>query len=295
MVHPYLRRRRGVEKVEYPSPAPPHDPDELRGVLGKTLGVPLFQEAGDETGDHRRRFPPPRDANRLRRAMATFRNLGTIDQFREKMVEGMVRRGYERDFRPALLPADRGVFGSYGFSGKPRAVLRQIGPMSRPGSKCHQPAVFACALLNSQPMGFYGAPPRSSATRAASMASRCAPIDVNASIWDNSLERDAAGRLALRLGFPPDRRLSRDLGRTRIVAAREPAFDGIERLAPPGRPAPARAAPASPMPMAFRSIGIDRRAALWEVRRTPDAELPLFRGGRAPPRAGRGDGRRLGR
>src|SRR3546814_8645978 len=114
MVHPYLRRRSGKETVSYPSPSPQHGPyDELVGVLAKTKGVPLFQEQAMKLAIVAAKFSPE-DANRLRRAMATFRNLGTIDQFRDMMVGGMVRRGYERDFAERCFK-QIGGFGSYGF------------------------------------------------------------------------------------------------------------------------------------------------------------------------------------
>ena len=274
MVHPYLRRRRGVEKEDYPSPAPPHNPDELKGVLGKTLGVPLFQEQAMKLAITAADFSPE-DANRLRRAMATFRNLGTIDQFREKMVEGMVRRGYERDFAQRCFKQIEG-FGSYGFPESHALSFAKLVYVSS-WIKCHQPAVFACALLNSQPMGFYA--PAQIVRDAREHGVELRAIDVNASGWDNSLERRADGRLALRLGF---RQTSgfRESWADAIVAARSTIFDGVERLARrAGLPQQALRLLADAD--AFRSIGIDRRAALWEVRRTPDAELPLFAAARA--------------
>lgn len=212
----------------------------------------------------------PEDANRLRRAMATFRNLGTIDQFREKMVEGMVARGYERDFAQRCFKQIEG-FGSYGFPESHALSFAKLVYVSS-WIKCHQPAVFACALLNSQPMGFYA--PAQIVRDAREHGVEVRAIDINASAWDNSLERDADGQLALRLGF---RQIEgfREVWADAIAAARSIVFDGVERLA---RRAglPQRALRLLADADAFRSIGIDRRGALWEVRRTPDAELPLF-------------------
>ncbi len=153
MVHPYLRRRSGEEKVEFPTPAPEHGPaDELESLLKNTYGVPLFQEQAMKLAMVAARFSPD-DANRLRRAMATFRNVGTIHLFEEKMVQGMVARGYERAFAERCFDQIKG-FGSYGFPESHAAAFAQLVYVSS-WLKCHHPAAFVCALLNSQPMGFY--------------------------------------------------------------------------------------------------------------------------------------------
>src|SRR5467141_58813 len=153
MVHPYLRRRSGKEKAVYPSPSPEHGPeDELKEVLGRTMGVPLFQEQAMKLAIVAARFTPD-EANGLRRAMATFRNVGTIDSFRDKMVGGMVARGYAQDFAERCFHQIEG-FGSYGFPESHAASFAHLVYISA-WIKCHHPAAFGCALLNSQPMGFY--------------------------------------------------------------------------------------------------------------------------------------------
>ncbi|WP_245942161.1 error-prone DNA polymerase [Sphingomonas gilva] len=269
MVHPYLRRRSKVEKVEYPSPAPPNNPDELRGLLGKTYGVPLFQEQAMKLAIVAAAFTPS-EANQLRRAMATFRNVGTIQNFRTKMVEGMVRRGYERDFAERCFKQIEG-FGSYGFPESHALSFARLVYVSS-WIKCHQPAVFACALLNSQPMGFY-APAQIVGDARKHIEVR--PIDVNASTWDNSLERREDGALALRLGFRQITGFREDWALEIAKARANGAFADVETLA---RRAglPQRALRLLADSDAFGSIGSDRRAALWEVRRTPNNELPLF-------------------
>lgn len=196
MVHPYLRRRSGVEKTEYPSPAPPHDPDELRGVLGRTFGVPLFQEQAMKLAIVAADFSPT-DANKLRRAMATFRNVGTIHHFQAKMIDGMVARGYEREFAERCYKQIQG-FGSYGFPeshAQSFAILVYISSWI----KCHHPAVFAAALLNSQPMGFYA--PAQIIRDAREHDVEVRSIDINHSPWDNILEVRHDGSHALRLGL----------------------------------------------------------------------------------------------
>ena len=270
MVHPYLRRRSGVERVDYPSPKPPHPPDELKGLLGKTFGVPLFQEQAMKLAIVAAGFTDA-EANQLRRAMATFRNLGTIHEFREKMVNGMVSRGYEAAFAERCFKQIEG-FGSYGFPESHALSFAKLVYVSA-WIKCHQPAVFACALLNSQPMGFYA--PAQIVRDARVHGVEVRHMDVNASSWDNSLERDAAGAPALRLGF-------RQIGgfraewAGRIAAARAlGAWGNIEELA---RRAclPSRALRLLAEADAMQSLGLSRRDALWQARRTPTDELPLF-------------------
>lgn len=275
MVHPYLRRRQGREKVNYPSPAPPHPPDELAGVLGKTLGVPLFQEQAMRLAIVAAGFSSA-DANRLRRAMATFRNVGTINQFEVKMVEGMVQRGYDRDFAVRCYRQIEG-FGSYGFPESHALSFARLVYISS-WIKYHQPAAFACALLNSQPMGFYA--PAQIVRDAREHGVDVHAIDVNASEWDNSLERGSNGRLALRLGYRQIDGFRQEWANAIVMARATDAFETIEALA---RRAdlPQRALRLLAGADAFRSITMDRRDALWEVRRTPDSELPLFAAARA--------------
>ncbi len=197
MVHPYLRRRAGLEPVTFPSPAPEHGPaDELHAVLGKTRGVPLFQEQAMQLAMVAAKFSDV-EANQLRRAMATFRNVGTIGRFESLMVERMVARGYDREFAQNCFEQIKG-FGSYGFPESHAASFAKLVYISS-WIKCHHPAIFAAALLNAQPMGFYA--PAQIVRCAREHGVEVRPVDVNHSFWDNTMERDAAGRLALRLGF----------------------------------------------------------------------------------------------
>jgi len=271
MVHPYLRRRSGMEKVSFPSPAPEHGPpNELHDVLGKTMGVPLFQEQAMKLAMVAAKFSDI-EANQLRRAMATFRNVGTIGRFEHLMIERMTARGYEREFAQNCFEQIKG-FGSYGFPESHAASFARLVYISS-WIKCHHPAIFACALLNSQPMGFYA--PAQIVRDAREHGVEVRPVDINHSFWDNGLERDDAGRLALRLGFRQADGIHQAEAE-RLVAARKRRFDSVEMLSTHaqlyGRPMHALADAD-----AFRSIGLDRRAALWAVRRLPDdAPLPLF-------------------
>jgi error-prone DNA polymerase len=278
MVHPYLRRRAKIEKVTYPSPAPPHDPDELKTILHKTLGVPLFQEQAMKLAMVAARFSDA-DANGLRKAMATFRNVGTIGHFEDKMVKQMVARGYEPDFARRCFEQIKG-FGSYGFPESHAASFAKLVYISS-WLKCHHPAAFACALLNAQPMGFY-APAQivREAQENGGVEPRAA--DINLSDWDNGLEEvppsgvERAHRIfALRLGFRQIDSFAESWGR-RIVTARGKGYDDVESLMRHAN-LPARAMRLLADADAFRSIGLDRREALWAVRRLPDDEsLPLF-------------------
>lgn len=270
MVHPYLRRRAGEEKVELPSPKPPHDPNELQEVLGKTKGVPLFQEQAMKLAIVAAEFSPD-DANRLRRAMATFRNVGTIHQFEQKMVDGMVARGYEREFAERCYKQIQG-FGSYGFPESHALSFARLVYVSS-WIKCHHPAVFTCALLNSQPMGFYA--PAQLIRDLREHGGEVRAADVNASEWDNILEQAGDGALALRVGF---RQIDgfRAEWAARLAAVRKGApFMSAEDLARRAN-LPHRAMRLLADADAFRSLGQDRRQALWEVRRLPKGELPLF-------------------
>jgi error-prone DNA polymerase len=268
MVHPYLRRRNKEEAVHFPSPAPEHGPwNELHDVLGKTLGVPLFQEQAMRLAIVAAKFSNA-DANRLRRAMATFRNLGTIDSFRDKMVEGMVKRGYQRDFAERCFKQIEG-FGSYGFPESHALSFARLVYVSS-WIKCHHPAVFTCALLNSQPMGFYA--PAQLVRDAIEHEVKVLPVDIGFSDWYSTLE---GAPLALRLGLHRIDGFKEDWA-TKIMAARAQApFVTIEDLA--GRATlPSRALRLLADADAFGSLGSARRDALWEVRRTPTDRLPLF-------------------
>jgi error-prone DNA polymerase len=185
MVHPYLRRRSGLEPVAYPSEA-------LRGVLEKTLGVPLFQEQAMQIAIVGAGFTPS-ESDRLRRAMATFKRVGTIHTFRDKFIDGMVANGYARDFAERCFMQIEG-FGTYGFPESHAASFALLVYVSS-WLKCHYPEVFACALLNSQPMGFYA--PAQIVRDARDHGVAVLPVDVNASDWDCTLEAEPqAGPLA---------------------------------------------------------------------------------------------------
>jgi len=270
MVHPYLRRRNREETVEYPSPAPPHDPNELREVLGHTFGVPLFQEQAMNLAITAAGFTPE-EANGLRRAMATFRNVGTIDNFREKMVGGMVARGYKQDFAERCFKQIEG-FGSYGF---PESHAQSFARLVYVSSwiKHYHPAVFTCGLLNSQPMGFYA--PAQLVRDAREHGVEVRAVDVNDSHWDNSLERRDDASLALRLGFRQVDGFREEWARA-IVEAREAAsFASVEELARRAN-LPSRALRLLADADACRSMGLDRRPALWDARRVRQGVLPLF-------------------
>ena len=277
MVHPYLRRRSGQEKVAFPAPDPKFGPpDELKQVLGKTMGVPLFQEQAMKLAIVAAEFTPE-EANGLRRAMATFRHVGTIDQFREKMVGGMVRRGYEQDFAERCFKQIEG-FGSYGFPESHAASFSHLVYISA-WIKCHHPAVFACALLNAQPMGFYA--PAEIVRDAREHGVDVLPPDINFSQWDNTLERNTCGVIALRLGF----RQIDGMGEAQaaeIVNGRGYGYGSLDQLVRRTEIFK-RTLVTLAEADAFRSLGMDRREALWAVRRVSEVKpLPLFAAAHAP-------------
>jgi len=269
MVHPYLRRRSGKEKVEYPSPSPEHGPpDELYQVLNKTKGVPLFQEQAMKLAIVAAKFTPE-EANGLRRAMATFRNVGTIDTFREKMVGGMMRRGYVQDFAERCFKQIEG-FGSYGFPESHAASFALLVYISA-WIKCHHPAAFGCALLNSQPMGFYA--PAEIVRDAREHGVEVLAPDANFSGWDNTLERNEA--LCMRLGFRQIDGFHEEWGRL-IVENRGYGYATFAEFLRRSE-LPKKALMVLAEADGFRSLGMDRREALWAVRRLPDQHtLPLF-------------------
>jgi error-prone DNA polymerase len=290
MVHPYLRRRNGIEKVNYPSPSPAHgDKDELRRVLHKTLGVPLFQEQAMRIAIEAARFTSE-EANGLRRAMATFRNVGTIGKFESKMVNNMIERGYTRLFAENCFEQIKG-FGSYGFPESHAASFAQLVYVSS-WLKHFHPDAFCCGLLNSQPMGFYA--PAQIVGDARKNGVEVREIDVSFSHAQNKLEERSGDYHAVRLGFrqidgfkwadPDEEFLRQKAGKPkpedwaeRIVAARQRRrFTSLEDFAR-DTALPKRALILLADADAFRSIGLDRRAALWAVRRLPDdIPLPLF-------------------
>ncbi len=261
-VHPYLRRLNGVEPVEYPS-------EELERVLGKTLGVPLFQEQAMKIAIVAAGFAPS-EADRLRCAMATFHRVGKIHTFRDKLVEGMVARGYERGFAERCFRQIEG-FGEYGFPESHAASFALLVYVSA-WMKRHYPAAFACALLNSQPMGFYA--PAQIVRDAREHGVEVRPPDVNHSQWDCTLEPGTGARPALRLGLRQVKGLSQaDV--ERLVAARGDGYAdpaAFWRRAGLSRSALEILARAD----AFASMGLSRREALWAVKPLGEPPLPLF-------------------
>ncbi len=264
MVHPYLRRRNGEESVTYPS-------KDLEEVLGKTLGVPLFQEQAMKIAIVAAGFTPA-DADRLRRAMATFRHVGTIHTFEEKLIEGMVARGYEREFAERCFRQIEG-FGEYGFPESHAASFALLVYVSS-WMKCHYPAAFACALLNSQPLGFYA--PAQIVRDAIEHGVTVRDVDVNRSDWDSTLEPDpdAVGGYAMRLGLRQIKGMNEAVA-ARIVGRRGNGYGDplvLRRRAGLDAVTLERLAKAD----AFRSMALGRREALWAVKGLPDGALPLF-------------------
>lgn len=266
MVHPYLRRREGREEVEYPTP-------ELEAVLGKTLGVPLFQEQAMRVAIVCAGFTAG-EADQLRRAMATFKHTGGVSRFGQKLISGMVANGYEQDFAERTFRQLEG-FGSYGFPESHAASFALIAYASS-WMKCWHPDVFCAALLNSQPMGFYA--PAQIVRDAQQHGVEVRPVCVNASRWDCTLEPDGrdGDRFAVRLGL----RLVRGLGNVeaaRLVSHRadQPygSVDDLWRRAQIPSAALVELAEAD----AFRpGLGLARREALWAIKGLRDEPLPLF-------------------
>jgi error-prone DNA polymerase len=197
MVHPYLRRRNRQEKVSYPSPSPQHgEKDELYKVLHKTLGVPLFQEQAMRIAIEAAKFSPE-EANGLRRAMATFRNVGTMGKFESKLINNMIARGYDPEFAKSCFDQIKG-FGSYGFPESHAASFAQLVYVSS-WLKHFHPDAFCCGLLNSQPMGFYA--PAQIVGDARKNGVEVREIDVSFSHAQNTLEQKSGKYHAVRLGF----------------------------------------------------------------------------------------------
>ncbi len=283
MVHPYLRRRQGKETVTYPSKA-------LEEVLGKTMGVPLFQEQAMKIAIVAAGFTPG-EADRLRRAMATFRRVGTIGTFQTKMIEGMAKNGYERDFAERCFRQIEG-FGEYGFPESHAASFALLVYASS-WIKAYYPDVFCAALLNSQPMGFYA--PGQLVRDAREHGVDVREVDINLSDWDARLEPgwQAAGHLhprhremknivrtdhAVRLGFRTVKDLKQD-DMDKLIDRRGDGYDSVRDLwlrSGLSRPVIMRLAEAD----AFRSLGLDRRAAVWAaqglVAGNQRDRLPLF-------------------
>ncbi|MFK5981081.1 MAG: error-prone DNA polymerase, partial [Rhizobiaceae bacterium] len=262
MVHPYLRRRDGIEKVNYPSKA-------LEEVLGKTLGVPLFQEQAMRIAIVGAGFSPG-EADQLRRAMATFRKMGTIELLRDRFISGMQKNGYETDFAQRCFKQIEG-FGEYGFPESHAASFALLVYVSA-WLKCHYPEIFACALLNSQPMGFYA--PAQIIRDAQEHGVEVRPVDVNYSRWNSILEAGENG-LVLRLGLRQIKGM-REEDADWIFESRQNGYATVRDLWVRAGIKPAtlrRLADAD----AFNSLELTRRAALWQASGIKgESPLPLF-------------------
>jgi len=263
MVHPYLRRRDGLEDEDYPK-------EELRAILGRTKGVPLFQEQAMEIAMVAAEFTAA-EADQLRRSMATFKAKGLVSQFRQKLVDGMTRRGYEEDFAHRIFKQLEG-FGSYGFPESHAASFAHLVYISS-WLKYHYPDVFAATLLNSQPMGFYQ--PAQIVIDAERHGVVVRPVDINHSFWDNTLEEQDGAYRALRLGFRQVKGLNED-DMQALIAGRGTGYTSISHLSDSGVPQTQieKLTDAD----AFRSLSLDRRAALWEVPALSDKPIGLFAG-----------------
>ncbi|TAL01085.1 MAG: error-prone DNA polymerase [Rhodospirillaceae bacterium] len=262
MVHPYLRRRSGAEKVTYPS-------KELEEVLNKTCGVPLFQEQAMKIAIVAAGFTPS-ESDQLRRAMATFRRMGTIGNFERKFIDGMVANGYDADFAARCFAQIKG-FGEYGFPESHAASFALLVYVSA-WIKCHYPAVFACALLNAQPMGFYNAAQIVRDAREHGVDVR--PVDVNASDWDNTLEPMGIEGFALRLGIRQVKG-AREIDAVRLMQVRGTGYRDLHDLWRRSGLS-VRALTALAQADAFVAFGLDRRTALWRIGALNDQPLPLF-------------------
>jgi error-prone DNA polymerase len=284
MVHPYLKRRSGIEPVEWPEPSPEHGPpDELKEILGETYGVPLFQEQAMSLAIEAAKFTPD-EADGLRKAMATFRNLGTPAEYRDKFVEGMARRGYQRDFAERCFKQIEG-FGHYGFPESHAASFAKLVYVSA-WIKWAWPDVFCAALINSQPMGFYQ--PAQLVRDAREHGVEVLAPDILASGWDCTLEPPSAPFMeerarrfspradkiadygnrprwkAVRLGFRQIKGLKEKADIPPLLKAREEGARTPAEFAQAG--VPQRALELLAEADAFASVGLSRREALWAVK-----------------------------
>lgn len=250
MVHPYLRRRNGLEPVEFPS-------KELEEILGRTLGVPLFQEQAMKIAIVAGGFTPS-EADELRRSMATFKAHGKVSAFREKLVQGMIKNGYTEEYAQRVFRQLEG-FGSYGFP-ESHAVSFALLVYISGWIKWYYPDIFLCALLNSQPMGFYA--PAQLISCAQNHGVQVRPVDINHSDWDNTLEEQDGRFKAVRLGF---RQVDgvREEEMLLLMAKRIQPYTSIAALQDAGlsQIALEKLADAD----AFNSIGLNRREAMWQV------------------------------
>ena len=262
MVHPYLRRRNGEEAVDYPS-------DEVKGVLQRTLGVPIFQEQVMQLAVVAAGFTPG-EADSLRRAMAAWKRRGGLGPFEDKLVNGMRERGYEEEFARQIFQQILG-FGEYGFPESHSASFALLVYVSS-WLKCHEPAAFTCALLNSQPMGFYSASQLVQDAQRHGVSVR--PVDINRSDWDCSLEADDTGAAALRLGLRMVKGLPKEAGER--IAAERTSGDYtqvqalLERVGLDRRELGVLASSG-----ALQSLSGDRHRARWDVAGA-EKPLPLF-------------------
>jgi error-prone DNA polymerase len=270
MVHPYLRRRSGLEPEEYPS-------EELREILKRTKGVPLFQEQAMKIAIVAAGFTPA-EADELRRSMATFKLPGKVGSFQDKLIKGMIKNGYDKPYAERVFKQLEG-FGSYGFPESHAASFALLVYVSS-WLKCFYPDVFACAILNSQPMGFYQ--PAQLVQDARQHGVDVKPIDINYSNWNNQLEGQSGNYKALRLGFRQIKRIrAEDI--EILVSNRKQFYKNLDELRTIGLSDTTleRLADAD----AFRSIGLDRREALWEVS-AKDHLQAMFANHQAPDAIG---------
>lgn len=263
MVHPYLRRRNGEEPIVYPS-------EELKEILGRTLGVPLFQEQAMKIAIVAAGFTPA-EADGLRRSMATFKFKGLVNQYEKKLIDGMIKKGYTEEFAKRIFKQLEG-FGSYGFPESHAASFALLVYVSC-WLKHYYPDVFAAALLNSMPMGFYQ--PAQIVIDAQKHSVEVREVDVNYSLWDNTLEENEGKYYALRLGFRQIMGIRED-EMDILIATRSGGYKSVTAIRDAGVSLSTieRLADAD----AFRSMGLDRRKALWEVSALQDMPIEIFKG-----------------
>jgi error-prone DNA polymerase len=263
MVHPYIRRRNGEEDVDYPS-------EEIRSILERTLGVPLFQEQAMELAIVAAGFTPG-EADLLRRTMATFKFNGMVSKFEHKLINGMTSRGYTEEYARRIFKQLEG-FGSYGFPESHAASFALLVYVSC-WLKFYYPEIFCAALLNSQPMGFYQ--PAQIVRNAREHGVQMLPIDVNLSQWDNTLETKQGEYFAHRLGFREIDGIRKE-EMEKLVAGRREIYTAPHQLCDAGVSVATMEKLANAD--AFRSMGLDRRRALWEVSALHDRPVQLLQG-----------------
>lgn len=265
MVHPYLRRREGKEKVEYPTP-------ELEAVLGKTLGVPLFQESAMKVAMVCAGFSAG-EADQLRRAMATFKFTGGVSKFKDKLVSGMVKNGYTAEFAERTFSQLEG-FGSYGFPESHAASFALIAYASS-WMKCWHPDVFCAALINSQPMGFYSVAQIVTDARRHGVEVR--PVCVNASRWDCTMERiGETDRFAVRLGMRVVKGLSQNDAARIVLARADHSFESADDMWRRSGVPTASLVKLAEADAFLPSLKLERRVALWDIKALRDEPLELW-------------------